>query len=88
MKNLEKNIFFYKVIFCHFFRGLHSKHRFSRASSPTFAGYNTHFRAIFIILAGCVKSTWDMQVWCLKGIVIIYMYIYIYICSCMYIIKY
>ena len=44
MKILKKKYFFSKIIFCHFFRGLHSKHRFSRDSSPTFAAYTTHFR--------------------------------------------
>jgi len=44
MKILKKKYFFSKIIFCHFFRGLHSKHRFSRGSSPTFAGYIAHFR--------------------------------------------
>ena len=41
LEKKQKNKYFY---FWWFFRGLHSKHHFSRASSPTFAAYNTHFR--------------------------------------------
>jgi len=44
MKILKKNIFFSKIIFVIFFRGLHSKQHFSRDSSPNFAVYITHFR--------------------------------------------